>query len=161
MRCSMAGIRIYFGQLADIYCHDIRSLCMCCISYGTPSRFHCRTVFCPAAMASKSARRSRKLPGSNSIFCSNPALVIRQSVARLTPSSFADAVIPRSRGPVVSFVFSRIPSIRMLSIALICSGEAANNRFSLSSMYMCVDYVYVILYLHVTSCISMMSPPMS
>jgi hypothetical protein len=130
---------------------NIRGLCMCCISYGTPNRFHRRTVFCPAAMASKSARRSRKLPGSNSIFCNNPALVIRQSVARLTPSSFADAVIPRSRGPVVSFVFSRIPSIRMLSIALICSGEAANNRFSLSSMCMCVHYVYVILYLLVTS----------
>ena len=88
-------------------------------------------------MASRSARRSRKLPGNTSTFCSSPPLIIRQSVARLTPSSFADAVIPRSRGPVISVVFSRTLASRMPSIAQICSGEAANNRFNLSSVFMC------------------------
>jgi hypothetical protein len=105
--------------------------------FGKPEPFSLQHNFlCPAAIASRSARRSRKLPGSTSIFCSSPYLIIRRRVARLTPSSFAEAVIPRSKEPDVSVVFFLIiAGSRMTPIAPICSGETANNRFDLSSVF--------------------------
>lgn len=131
------------NNIPHIIPHNISAGLLCWINHGNLNQSHCDTVFlCPAAMASKSERRSRKLPGNTSIFCRSPPLIIRQRVARLTPSNFADAVIPKSRGPAVSVVFGRIPDSRMLSIAPVCSGEAANNRFSLSSVFMCSPHIY-------------------
>ena len=90
----------------------------------------------PAARASRSARRRRKLPGSTSTFCSSPALIIRQRVARLTPKNFAEADIPKSNGPCVTEGVSVIRRSRIASIAANCSGDASNSFFSRSSVFM-------------------------
>jgi hypothetical protein len=97
-----------------------------------------RHDFCPAAMASRSARRSRKLPGSTSTFCSSPALIIRQRVARLTPRSLADADIPRSKGPAAQLNSWMARPSRIRSIAPNCSGEASNSFFNRSFVFICV-----------------------
>jgi len=94
-----------------------------------------RHNLCPAAMASKSARRRRKLPGKTSTFCSGPALIIRQRVARLTPKNFADADMPMSRGPWCTGICSGMPRSRIPSIASNCFREASSSFFNLSSVF--------------------------
>jgi len=65
-----------------------------------------------------------------------PALIIRQRVARLTPSSFAEADIPISKGPVMVAVLSKITDSSILSMNSNCPGDADNSRLSLSSVFM-------------------------
>jgi hypothetical protein len=92
--------------------------------------------FFPEAIASRSARRSRKLSGSTSTFCSNPALIIRQRVARLTPKNFADADMPMSKGPWCTGICSGMRPSRIPSITPNCSGEASSNFFNRWSVFM-------------------------
>ncbi len=100
---------------------------------GAPSLRH---GFRPAATASKSVRRSRKLPGSTSTFCKSPALIIRQRVARLTPKNFADADMPISKGPCVIGNGLRTRCSKISSIASNCPDDASSSFFNLSSVVM-------------------------